>query len=762
MANINIDKELQKIFTNAINFARANHHEYLTMEHIFLYILKDKLINSILSNLGIDLLILEAKLKLYINENTPKFLDSSINQDPIETITVTNMMDEVISHAGMSGKRTINIEDIFVSILKNEKAYSTYLLKEQGLQKVDILEEISHGGNEQSDENDEFSDEDDDEDNENIDNSIRREFGGDNQKKSPLKENSTELVTLALEGKIDPVIGRNNEVDRVIEILGRRKKNNPILLGETGVGKTAIVEALALKIASNDVPDDLKNARVFALDMGNMVAGTKYRGDFEKKLKSVLEEVSKDKKAILFIDEIHQIVGAGSVGNSSMDASNILKPLLSDGKLKCIGATTHEEYRADFGKDKALSRRFAKVEVSEPNIEDTILILDGLKNKYEEFHGVTYSTEALKLCVELSKKFITDRFLPDSAIDVIDEVASTKKYAPRKNKKPLVITPSDIEKTISKMANIPPKTATSSDLSLVEKLEQNLLKRVFGQDEAIKKITKAIKINKAGLGNQNKPIGTFLFTGTTGVGKTEVAKELANVLGIKLQRFDMSEYSEAHTISRLIGAPAGYIGHDKGGLLSETIKKNPHCVLLLDEIEKAHPELLNILLQVMDSATLTDNNGYKIDFQNVIIIMTSNLGAKQTNIMGFTKDENLNTDKAVNNFFAPEFRNRLDEIIKFSQLDMKTVLLVVGKFIDDLEASLSDKKIKITITKKAKDELAKLGYNKEMGARPLQRVIRDKIKLPLSEEILFGKLKNGGVVKIDFKEEFLFLYELKK
>ncbi len=756
MANINIDKELQKVFTNAVNFARANRHEYLTLEHIFLYILKDGMIGTILTNLGIELGELETKLKTHITGNTPQYSENEVNQDPIETITVSRMMEDVISHATLGGRTTITIEDIFVSILKNDKAYSTYLLKEQGLQKVDILEEISHGGSDEDEE-----DFEDFEDIEELEESLQKGLKKEKEK-TPLTENSTELVALALEGKIDPVIGREGEVARVIEILGRRKKNNPILLGETGVGKTAIVEALALKIANNEIPDDLKDAKIFALDMGSMVAGTKYRGDFEKKLKAVIKEVSKSNKSILFIDEIHQIIGAGSVGGSSMDASNILKPLLSSGKLKCIGATTYEEYRNDFTKDKAFSRRFAKVEVNEPNIEDSIKILEGLKSKYEEFHGVVYEEEALRLCVELSKKFITDRFLPDSAIDVLDEVAATKKYSVKKGKKPLKITSIDVEKTISKMANIPPKTATSSDLSLLEKLETNLKKRVFGQDDAIVKITKAIKINKAGLGNDNKPIGSFLFTGSTGVGKTEVAKELAKVLGVHFARFDMSEYGEAHTVSRLIGAPAGYVGHEKGGLLSEAIKKHPHSVLLLDEIEKAHPELLNILLQVMDNATITDNNGYKVDFQNVIIIMTSNLGAKSANVMGFTKDEHLNTDKAVKNFFAPEFRNRLDEIVKFAPLDMKIVLQVVGKFIGDLETSLNDKKVKITITKKAKEELARLGYDKEMGARPLIRVIRDKIKLPLSEEILFGKLKNGGDVKIDFKEEFVFLYEVKQ
>jgi ATP-dependent Clp protease ATP-binding subunit ClpA len=746
-----IHKDLQKIFTHAVNYARANRHEYITLDHIFLFIIKDRVIESILLNLGIDLERVTNQLKKYILDNTPVYSEDQKNADPAETISVTKVIENTISHASLSGKREINIEDIFVGILKEEKNYCTYLLKEQGLQKVDILEEISHGSR---DDDEEFFDDID-----GLEDELEDQLqGGNKKKKSPLAENSTELVNEAKEGRIDPVIGRESEVNRVIEILGRRKKNNPILLGETGVGKTAIAEALALKIAADDVPEDLQGASIYSLDMGGMVAGTKYRGDFEKKLKSVLKEISKKKKSIMFIDEIHQMIGAGSVGNSSMDASNIIKPMLSSGKLKCIGATTYEEYRNDFSKDKAFSRRFAKVEINEPSIEDSIQILEGLKDKYEEFHNVKYTGNSIRLCVELSKKFITDRFLPDSAIDVLDEVAATKKYNV-KAKKNIKITQSDVEKTVSKMANIPPKTATKSDLTLLEKLENNLMKRVFGQDDAIKKIAKAIKINRAGLGVANKPVGSFLFTGTTGVGKTEVAKELANVLGIHFERFDMSEYSEAHTVSRLIGAPAGYVGHDKGGLLTESIKKHPHSVLLLDEIEKAHPELMNILLQVMDNATLTDNNGAKTDFQNVIIIMTSNLGARADNIMGFAKDDSLNEDKAIKNFFAPEFRNRLDEVVRFNSLDEKTVLQVVGKFIKELADSIADKDIKISITPKAKKQLATLGYDKAMGARPLGRVIRDNIKEPLTNEILFGELKDGGEVKIDYKkEEFTFTY----
>jgi ATP-dependent Clp protease ATP-binding subunit ClpA len=746
-----INKELQRVFALAVNYARAMHHEYITMDHIFLFVMQDKMIGTILKNLGLDLSHIDNRLKGYIVQNTPKFPEEAKNLDPVESISVTTMMENTIEYAKLTGKIEITLEDIFVAILKDEKCYATYLLKEQGLQRVDILEEISHGAQSDSlqDDIDELEDD--------LENQMGQRQG---EKKSALKENSTEMVSLAIEGKIDPVIGRESEVKRLIEILGRRKKNNPILLGETGVGKTAIVEGLALEIANHNVPEDLQGAKIYALDMGSMVAGTKYRGDFEKKLKTVLKEVQKKSKAILFIDEIHQIIGAGSVGNSSMDASNLLKPLLSSGKLKCIGATTYEEYRADFTKDKAFSRRFAKVEVKEPNVEDAITILKGLQEKYETFHNVTYTDEAVRLCVELSKKFISDRFLPDSAIDVLDEVAATKKYSVKQRKKALRIIATDVEKTVSKMASIPPKTATKSDLTLLEKLEKNMYKRVFGQDAAIEKVVKAIKINRAGLGIERKPVGTFLFTGTTGVGKTEVARELANVLGVHFLRFDMSEYAEAHTISRLIGAPAGYIGHDKAGLLSEGIKKHPHCVLLLDEIEKAHPELMNIMLQIMDDATLTDNNGAKIDFQNVIIIMTSNLGAKQANVMGFNKDDTLNTDKAVNTFFAPEFRNRLDEIVKFNQLDLDIVQKVVGKFIGDLAVTLKDKNIKLTLTTKAKKGLANLGYDKTMGARPLGRVIRDRIKEPITDEILFGKLKDGGEVKVDFiKEEFTFTYK---
>ena len=735
-----ISKELRHIFAQAISYAKSNHHEYLTLEHVFLMLINDATIEDMFIDLGVNTATLFEELKSYIEENTPR-LPEGIIDEPIETLGLSSTIEYMVAHTQSSGKTKANVEDMFVAILKDEKTYATYLLKKLGIQRVDILEEISHRPDEESSEQ------------------------IDEKNDKVLEQNSSELVAVAKKNEIDPVIGRDNEIARVIEILARRKKNNPLLVGEPGVGKTAIAEGLALKIAQKQVPASLEDSKIFSLDMGSMLAGTKYRGDFEKKLKSLLNEISKIPNAILFIDEIHTIVGAGSVGGSAMDASNILKPLLANGKLRCIGATTFAEYRNDFAKDKALSRRFAKVDINEPSVEDSITILEGLKSKYEEFHGVKYSKSAIVSAVELSKKYITDRFLPDCAIDVIDEVGASKKIELSKNLKTkndanITIVSKDVEEIISKMAHIPARSATKSDLSLLKNLEKNMQKRVFGQDKAITSIVQAIKINKAGLGLDKKPIGSFLFTGPTGVGKTEVAKELALQMGIHFERFDMSEYMEAHAVSRLIGAPAGYIGFEQGGLLTESIRKHPHTVLLLDEIEKAHPDLMSILLQVMDNAELTDNSGNKADFQNVILIMTSNLGVSEANVMGFAKNEKLNESKAINKFFAPEFRNRLDAVVSFDSLSLEVVSKVAGKFIEDLEKQLESKKIKIEISKKAKDELAKLGYDKAMGARPLNRVISQKVKNPLTDEILFGKLKKGGVVKIDFKEDFVFTYSL--
>ncbi|MGP2657112.1 ATP-dependent Clp protease ATP-binding subunit ClpA [Malaciobacter sp. WC5094] len=737
-----ISNELRNIFAQAVSYAKSSKHEYLTSEHIFLMLLHAETIENLFIDLGVDSNKIFDDTKKYIDENTP-VLPEGIEDEPIETVSLTSTIEYMVAHTQTSGKQKANVEDMFVALLRDEKSYASYLLKKLGIQKVDILEEISHKDLDEEGEESSSNDE--------------------SQENKVLDKNSTELVALAKKGEIDPVIGREKEISRVIEILSRRKKNNPILVGEPGVGKTAIAEGLALEIANEKVPEFLNNAKVFSLDMGSMIAGTKYRGDFEKKLKSLLKEVVKVPNAILFIDEIHTIVGAGSVGGSAMDASNILKPMLANGKLRCIGATTFAEFRNDFSKDKALSRRFAKVDVEEPSIEDSVTILEGLKSKYEEFHGIKYSKDAIHSAVELSKKYITDRFLPDCAIDVIDEVGASKKIGlatnKTKTKNNINVSSKDIELTISKMAHIPAKSATKSDLTLLRTLEKNMQKRVFGQDDAISAIVQSIKRNKAGLGLDKKPIGSFLFTGPTGVGKTEVAKELSNQLGVHFERFDMSEYMEAHTISRLIGAPAGYVGFEQGGLLTEAIRKHPHTVLLLDEIEKAHPDLMSILLQVMDNAELTDNSGNKADFQNVILIMTSNLGATEANVMGFAKDDGLNENKAINKFFAPEFRNRLDNIVSFAALSSDVVAKVAGKFIEDLEEALVDKNIKISITVKAKKELALLGYDKAMGARPLNRVISEKIKNVLTDEILFGKLKKGGQVKIDYKEDFTFEYK---
>lgn len=721
-----INDRLREIFASSVAYAKNKRHEYLTVEHVFFELIQDEDIDLMLSDLGLDSRFIYKEIENYIDKNTP-VLPQNFEDEPVETVTLAHAISQMVTHVQTSGRKDAGIEDMFVAILKEENAFATKLLRSLGVEKIDILEEISH------------KEEDEDETEE------------PKKTESILAEHSTELVSLAKSGKIDPVIGRAKEISRVVEILSRRKKNNPLLLGEPGVGKTAIAEGLALEIANANVHASLRDSKLFSIDMSSIVAGTKYRGDFEKKLKAILKEVAKIDNAILFIDEIHTVVGAGSVSGSSMDASNILKPMLANGSLKVIGATTFAEFRNDFGKDKAFSRRFAKVDINEPNNEDAVSILKGLAPKYEHFHGVKYSPKALETAVILSKKFINDKFLPDSAIDVIDEVgASVKLYGASK-----VVGVKQIEDMIAKIAHIPSQNTTKDDLMLLKNLEKNIKRRVFGQDIAVEKVVKSIKMNRAGLRIERKPIGSFLFTGPTGVGKTEVAKELARELGIHFERFDMSEYMEPHAISRLIGAPAGYVGFEKGGLLTEAIRKNPHCVLLLDEIEKAHPDLMSVLLQVMDNAELTDNSGNKADFQNVILIMTSNLGTAEAPIMGFAKNDNLNQNRAVNKFFAPEFRNRLDSMVDFVHLTPHIVELVASKFINDLKLILNDKKIELKITKKAISHLASSGYDKAMGARPMQRVISHKIKEPLSDEILFGKLKNGGKVNIDFDGERL-------
>jgi ATP-dependent Clp protease ATP-binding subunit ClpA len=720
-----VSEELNSVFADAISFAKENQHEYITIEHIFYSLIHNKQIEDILLKCGADCEFLKKNLMVYFLNSIEKVNDKADYQ-PFETVSLTRAIESMMIHVKGSGKTQATLTDMLVAIFDEEQSYSVILLKSQGVEKLDILEIITQV--------------------------TSPEVTQEKDKKSALELYTIDLIELAKKGKIDPLIGRADEVNRVMQVLCRRKKNNPILVGEAGVGKTAIVEGLALKIVNNETPEILKDAKLYALDIGSLLSGAKYRGDFEKRLKDVLNELQKEKQAILFIDEIHTIVGAGSTSGGSMDLSNLLKPTLATGELKCIGATTYSEFRNFFDKDRALSRRFSKLDVSEPSLEDSYEILLGLKKYYEEHHGIKYPPKVLKSSVELAKKYINDKFLPDSAIDLIDEVGASFALNKRKRK---VVTLHDINIILSKVANIPNPNVGVDEGELMKDLDSKLKSKVFGQDKAIETLVTAIKRSRAGLGNPTSPIGAFLFAGPTGVGKTEVAKQLSNELGIHFERFDMSEYMEKHTVSRLIGAPPGYVGYEEGGQLTEAIKKHPYSVLLLDEIEKAHPDLLNILLQVFDSATLTDNDGNKTDFRNVIIIMTSNLGTKEANQVGFTKESSFKSENAIKDFFAPEFRNRLDAIVNFAPLPTEVMISIVEKLLRELENQLKDKKIKIEASKKAKTYLAKKGYSAELGARVMQRVISDEVKTPLSDEILFGKLKNGGTVKIDFKKEAL-------
>ncbi len=717
-----ISNQLNNIFKEAVNYAKKHRHEYLTVEHVFLALLNSKEGEEILRKAGADTLLLKKKLISHI-ENTLKPLPEHVIREPFETVALSRVIENMIRHIQGAEKKEATVGDLLAALFDEEHSYSVYLLKEQGISKLDILEIISHQDEEKKEE---------------------KKLSDD----SYLAKFTVDLLAEAKAGRIDPVIGRDKEIERVMQILCRRKKNNPLLVGEPGVGKTAIAEGLALKIAAGDIPDVLEGASLYSLDMGALLAGTKYRGDFEKRLKGVIEELKSIPNAIVFIDEIHTIVGAGATQGGSMDASNLLKPALASGAIKCIGATTYSEFRNFLEKDRALSRRFAKVDVKEPDLETSFKILKGLKEKYEKHHKVKYSIAALRSAVELSDRYINDRQLPDKAIDLIDEVGAS--FHLRKKKRS-VVTVHDIEDVVAKMVGLPPARVTSDDIELLKNLEERLKANVLGQDEACEHLAMAIKRSRAGLNPPNKPIGSFLFVGPTGVGKTELAKELARNLGVHFERFDMSEYMEKHAVSRLIGAPPGYVGYEEGGQLTEAIRKHPHTVLLLDEIEKAHPDLINILLQVMDNATLTDNNGNVVDFKHVIIIMTSNVGATEANVMGFKNESVSKFDEALKQYFTPEFRNRLDAIIRFKPLSLDIVEGIVDKFIKELNDQLAGKHITISLTPRAKRYLAEKGYDEQMGARPLGRVIADEIKTPLTNEILFGRLAKGGKVKVDVK-----------
>jgi len=711
-----ITQNLRNILNEIVNEAKRRQNEYITVDHAFYVLLKDKNIRLLLEDVGVDVDYIRRGLDYYLDRYIEKV---PVNVTPTETLSFHRATERMINHIQGIRKNVADELDFFVALLEDETSYTNQLLREFGIEKVEIVEYIS-------------------------DNKEEKE----KKKTSVIEEFTTELTAIAKD--FDDVIGREKEIDRVMQILARRKKNNPVLVGEAGVGKTAIVEGLAKKIALNEVPKQLQNKKIYSLDIGSLIAGTKYRGEFEKRMKVILDELKKEKEPILFIDEIHMIVGAGAAGSSSMDVANLLKPALSRGEIRCIGATTYEEYKNSFEKDRALNRRFQKIDIKEPSIEDTVKILKGLKNRYEEFHNVRYSEEALKSAASLAKKYLREKFLPDSAIDLIDEAGAKFKLRGKK-----LITKSDIESIVASIANIPKESATNNEIEKLRNLEVNLKSKVFGQDSAIKELVKVIKRKKAGLTREDKPIGSFLFVGPTGVGKTEIAKQLARILGINFLRFDMSEYQEKHSVAKLIGSPPGYVGYEKGGLLTEAIRKQPHTVLLLDEIEKAHPDIVQILLQVMDNATLTDNDGRKADFRNVVLIMTSNLGVGEGNNPGFLQEFSEFKEEAIERFFAPEFLNRLDAIVRFKPLSKDSILMVVDKFIGELQDRLNSKKVKLTLTKRAKNALAKKGYSAKLGARPLARVIEENIVEPLSEEILFGELKSGGEVKVDYvKDKF--------
>ncbi len=740
-----LNKELEATLNEAFRGAQSKRHEYMTVEHLLLALLDNTDAARVLKACGGDLASLRGELTEFVDATTPLIPEGEGDRDTQPTLGFQRVIQRAAFHVQSSGKAEVTGANVLVAIFSEQESQAVYFLKMQNIARLDVVNYITHGiskvsGDEDSADPGRVSDED-----------AAAEEGEGN----PLDSFATNLNEEALEGRIDPLIGRMQEVERVSQILSRRRKNNPLLVGESGVGKTAIAEGLAKLIVDGDVPDVLKNSVVYALDMGSLLAGTKYRGDFEKRLKTLLAELKKREGAILFIDEIHTIIGAGAASGGVMDASNLLKPMLASGKLRCIGSTTFQEYRGIFDKDRALSRRFQKIDVLEPSAEDTFHILKGLKSRFEEHHGLRYTNKALKAAAELSERYITDRFLPDKAIDVIDEAGAFQQLQPVSKRKK-VIGVHDVEAVIAKIARIPPKSVSASDKEALQKLESNLQMVVFGQDKAISSLGTAIKLARAGLKPAEKPIGSFLFAGPTGVGKTEVTRQLARVLGLELVRFDMSEYMERHTVSRLIGAPPGYVGFDQGGLLTDAVTKNPHSVVLLDEIEKAHPEVFNLLLQVMDHGSLTDNNGRRADFRNVILVMTTNAGAENISrrSIGFVEqDHSTDGMEAINRMFTPEFRNRLDSIIQFEPLDTEVILTVVDKFLTELQSQLDEKKVMLDVDERARQWLVERGYDVTMGARPMARVIQENIKKPLAEMVLFGELSsNGGTAHVSYDE----------
>ena len=740
-----LDNELEKNLNDAFKLAYKKKHEFVTVEHLFLSLLENKEAVNVLNYFGADLKGLKGNLESFISKTTPR-VNEEEEQEIKPTLGFQRVLQRAVFHVQSSGKKEVNGANLLVAIFSEKESQSVYLLEQEGITRLDIVSYISHGNKEE-----EFEEE---------------ELLSDTEKKETLKESSSlEAFTLNLNeeaknGRIDPLIGRKGEVERVIQVLARRSKNNPLLVGESGVGKTAIAEGIAKLIVENKVPELVKDSTIYCLDLGSLLAGTKYRGDFEKRLKLVLKELGESKNSILFIDEIHTIIGAGATSGGVIDASNLLKPSLAKNNLRFIGSTTYKEYRGIFEKDRALSRRFQKIEILEPSVDETIKILKGLKTRFEKHHKIKYTESALKAAAELSSRYINDRYLPDKAIDVVDEAGAHQRLL-SKSKRKKTISEVDVEKIVASIARIPEKTVSTSDKASLGKLEENLKRVIFGQDEAISSLSASIKLSRAGLGIVEKPVGSFLFSGPTGVGKTEVSKQLALIMGIEFIRFDMSEYMERHTVSRLIGAPPGYVGYDQGGLLTESVTKHPHSVILLDEIEKAHPEVFNILLQVMDHGTLTDNNGRKADFRNVVLVMTTNAGAQDMSraSMGFNSQDHTSDGKEIiKKTFSPEFRNRLDAMIPFNPLSIEVIKTVVDKFLVEVQAQLDEKKVQLEVSDEARDWIADKGYDKTMGARPMERLIQEKIKKPLAEEILFGKFSaKGGIVYVEQEGEELSL-----
>ena len=742
-----LSKELEKSLNEIAQSASSRRHEFITVEHLLLALLTNQAAIDVLKNVGADVGKLGTELEKYIEETTPVLPPSDEEHGPQTTLGFQRVVSRSLFHVQSSGRKEVTGANVLVAMFSEQESQAVYLLKVQGISRIDVVNYISHGISKVDDGEEEAQP------------SASADGGeepGEAGQKA-LQLYATDLNEEARAGRIDPLVGRSEELERVIQIICRRRKNNPLLVGESGVGKTAIAEGLAKRIVDEKVPEVVSGSIIYSLDLGALVAGTKYRGDFEKRFKAVLAELKETEGSILFIDEIHTIIGAGAASGGVMDASNLLKPLLTSGQMRCMGSTTYQEYRGIFDKDRALSRRFQKIDVVEPDVDDTYRILKGLKSRFEEHYNLRYTDKALRTASELAAKYINDRFMPDKAIDVVDEAGAAQQLQPPSKRKKS-IGAADVEQVVAKIARIPSSQVTSSDKASLRDLEGNLKMAVFGQDEAIEQLASAIKLSRAGLKSGEKPIGSFLFAGPTGVGKTEVSKQLAHSMGVELLRYDMSEYMERHTVSRLIGAPPGYVGFDQGGLLTEAVTKHPHSIVLLDEIEKAHPEVFNLLLQVMDHGTLTDNNGRKADFRNVVLIMTTNAGAHEMGrpSIGFAEQDNSSDGmEVIRRMFTPEFRNRLDAIVQFSALNIEVVKTVVDKFLTELQAQLDEKRVTLEVDEEAREWLASEGYDEKMGARPMQRLIQEKIKRQLAEDLLFGDLVSGGTVHVGIEDNDL-------